>query len=101
MSSVVPTAISIGTAIAARLLARHQPARAAQAGRQRPAVRAGLVGESAKRPPHRIGDVVERCGLQRRGDVLAGTAAFDQPDADTAENGAAQTLADRACQDMP
>ena len=73
-------------------LARHQPARAAQAGRQRPAIAAGLVGEGAKRPPDRIGDVLERIRLQRLRDVFAGAAALDQADADAAEDRRAQPL---------
>ena len=71
---------------------RHQAPRAAQAGGERAAVGAGLVGEGAKGPPDRIGDLVERGRLQRGGDVFAGTAALDQADADAAENRRAQPL---------
>ena len=92
ISSVVPTAISTGTRDAGGLLPRHQPARAAQAGRQRAAIAAGLVGEGAKGPPHRIGDVLQRRRLQRCRDVFAGAAALDQADADAAENRRAQPL---------
>ena len=90
ISSAVPTAISTGTAMPAASSLRHQPPRAAQAGGERAAVGAGLVGEGAKRPPHRIGHVFQRRRLQRLGDVLAGTAALDQADADAAENRRAQ-----------
>ena len=101
ISSLVPTAISTGTRDAGGLLPRHQPARAAQAGRQRPAVGAGLIGEGTERPPDRIGDVVERRRLQRRRDVLAGPAALDQADADAAEDRRAQPLRLRCARATP
>ena len=70
----------------------HQPPRAAQAGGERAAVGAGLVGERAKGPPHRIGHLVERGRLERCGDILAGAAALDQRHADAAENRRAQPV---------
>ena len=73
-------------------VAGHQPARAAQAGGERPAIAAGLIGEGAKRPSHRIGDVIERGRLQRHRDVFAGTAALDQAHPDAAEDRRAQPL---------
>ena len=82
-------------------LARHQAARAAQAGGERPAIGAGLVGKGAKRPPDRIGHVVERGRLQRLGDVFAGAAALDQADADAAEDRRAQPLRLRSARATP
>ena len=74
------------------LLAGHQPPRAAQAGRERTAIGAGLVGEGAKGAPDRIGHVIQRRRLQRFRDVFAGTAALDQADAEAAEDRRAQTF---------
>ena len=74
------------------LVPGHQAPRAAQAGRQRPVIGAGLIGEGAKRPSHRIGHILKRRRLQRFRYRLAGTAAFDQAHAETAENRRAQPL---------
>jgi len=49
-----------------------------------------LIGEGAKCPPDRIGDVLQRGRFQRDRHVLAGAAALDQPDPDAAEDRRAQ-----------
>jgi hypothetical protein len=89
ISSLVPTAIRTGTP-SGSLLRRHQPRNHA-GGRQARGGRRS-VGEGAKRPPDRIGDVLQRRRFQRCGHVLAGAAALDQPDPDAAEDRRAQPL---------
>ena len=81
------------------LLARERLARAADAGRERLQVAAGLLREGAERAALRIGHRSERRRLQRVGDALRQADAVDQMDAEAAENGGADALPGAAGQE--
>jgi hypothetical protein len=86
-----------------RVLFGHQATRTAQTCGKRLSIGPRLIGKRTKRPPDRIGDVVQGIRFQRRGDILARTTAIDQAHADATKNGGSETLrlAARQCRGHP
>ncbi len=76
-----------------KFVARQRLPRAADAGGQRPQIRARLLGERTESVAPRIGHVGARGRFERRSDHLRGQArAIHEPDADAAEDRCAHPL---------